>query len=118
MLKIEMVRGDYKKVGLRIKNADLLKFDEIYITFKNNHYTDNAIFQKKLSSNEITKNDKGNYNFEILPPETEKLDYGTYVFDIVLFKEDNPKIKKTFLGELELTKEVTFACNEGGQNGE
>lgn len=117
MLKIEMVRGDYQKIKFKIKNGNLLEFDEIYITFKKNCYTDEMILQKRLSSNEIIKDEEGNYHFEILPFETEKLDYGKYMFDIELCKENNPKIKKTFLGELEIMKEVTFVCNERGQDG-
>ena len=118
MLKIEMVRGDYQKVKFKIKDGNLLEFDEIYITFKKNCYTSKMIFQKRLSSSEIVKDEEGNYHFEILPSETEKLDYGEYAFDIELCKESNPKIKKTFIGKLEIMKEVTFACNEGGQDGE
>ena len=121
MLKIEMIRGDYKKVKFKLEpkeKTDLIKFDDIYITCKKNHYTEEFIFQKRLSRNEITKDEEGNYHFEILPEDTEKVTYSTYVFDIELYKESNPRIKQSFLGELIVEKEVTFVCNEGGVNGE
>ena len=116
MLKIEMVKGDYKKLKFQIKsNGSIIydNFDDIYITFKKNYNTTEALFQKILSRGDITKDTESYYHFIITPDDTNRLKVGTYVFDIQVFKK-NEKIKKTVLGQLTITDEVTFSYNESG----
>jgi hypothetical protein len=118
MINIEIRRGDYyiNSISLTNKNENLdFEIDEIYMTCKRNPYTEEILFQKKLSTGEIQKADDGKYSFSILPEDTEKLEYGDYGFDFEIVNE-NPKIKKTFVGNLKLLDEYTFKVNEGGTN--
>ena len=116
MIKIEMVRGDYKKIKFQIKNNGNVihdDFDDIYITFKKDYDTTEVLFQKLLSRGDIRKDSDSYYHFIITPQDTNKLKYGTYVFDIQVFKKAE-QIKNTVLGEFTITKEVTFSYNEEG----
>lgn len=114
-LEIKMHRGDYTKKKINILDkTDLntnIDFNEIYITFKKSTKSQDFLFQKKLSTGEIQKNEDGSYTFEILPEDTNQLKFGDYVFDIELVCSV-PKIKQTFLGNLYLLEEVTYALNE------
>lgn len=116
-MKIVMPRGDYRGIKFELcnKNTDNsieeIIFDDIFITFKKYTSSKNMLFQKRLSNGDITKDEDGYYHFGIFPEDTEKLEYGQYYFDIEVYKE-NPIIKQTFLGILELTPEVTFKENE------
>ena len=115
MFNISIPRGDYRAIKFKIKNEDDtdidFDIDEIYITFKENHYTKEILFQKKLSTKDIVKEDDGYYHFAIKPEDTEKLNYDEYYFDIGICNE-NPKIKQTVLGKLKITEEVTHKENE------
>ena len=115
MLKIIMHRGDYTKKKINILdssgNKPKIDFDEIYITFKYSAVSQGFLFQKKLSTGEVTKHEDGSYTFEILPEDTNNLGFKDYNFDIELVCK-KPKIKQTFLGILTLTEEVTHAINE------
>ena len=114
---IEMHRGDYKPLKFPVTNSNGkqldLDFDEIYITFKrNNRIKEEVLFQKRLSTGEITKDENGYYHFAIMPEDTENLSYyDKYCFDIEVYKE-NPLIKQTRLGVLNLTEETTHKENE------
>lgn len=114
-MTISIPRGDYRAFKFKIKNKDEtecnINFKEIYITFKRSCYIRDILFQKRLSKKEITETEDGYYHFEILPEDTEKLEYGTYFFDIEICN-DEPKVKQTTLGKLELTKEITHVENE------
>lgn len=115
MLEIRLHRGDYTKKKINILdtsgNKSNATFDEIYITFKYSAISQSFLFQKKLSDGTIMKNEDGSYSFEILPEDTDGLDFGEYEFDIELYKA-NPIFKQTFLGKLVLLEEVTHAVNE------
>ena len=115
MFNISIPRGDYRPIKLKVKNKDDtdidFEIDEIYITFKQNYHTKDVLFQKRLTNGDITKGEDGYYHFEILPEDTEKLDYDTYYFDIEICNK-NPKIKQTSLGQLEITEETTHIENE------
>lgn len=112
-MEIEMPRGDLRNVSFSIKNNGVLVdvvFDEIYVTFKKNEYSKDALFQKKLTDGTITKGNDNIYYFTINPEDTDDLTYGNYLFDIEIVKIGT--IKKTIVGTLILTKEATFATNE------
>lgn len=115
MLKISMHRGDYikRKINIVDSSGNVIEdeFDEIYITFKKSANIRKFLFQKKLSSGNIIKNDDNSYNFEILPEDTDSLDFGTYAFDIELYRQ-SPLLKQTILGQLVILEEVTHAINE------
>ena len=112
---ITMPRGDYRPVKFKVKNKDgtdlQIQLEEIYITFKKNNYTKEMLFQKKLSTGDITKKEDGYYHFGINPKDTENLSYGEYAFDIEIFNQD-PLIKQTKVGKLSLTEETTHIENE------
>lgn len=108
-----MPRGDLRTICFNIDFQDsksAIDFTEIYVTFKRSFKHKEALFQKRLGNHTVEKTSDG-YTFTIFPSDTNNLDYGKYVFDIELIYEDT--LKTTFVGELILTNEVTFACNEG-----
>lgn len=112
-MKITMARGDIYSFSFAIFIDDAQtsqQMDNIYFTVKKHHYDERAIFQKKLSDGTITTDLQGSYSIVIEPEDTDGLDLGTYDFDIEVVKL--PSIKRTFVGVLELTKEVTHRGNE------
>lgn len=116
MLKIVLPRGDRtsKKIAIREKGSQELtdiEFDDIYFTVKRVYLAEEYRFQKRYSTGQIIKGEDGYYRFTILPEDTNGLPFGNYDFDIEVVK--NGAIKHTTVGVLTLTKEVTFASNEG-----
>lgn len=112
-MTISMPRGDLRTICFNVTAQDSkseIDFTEIYVTFKKSFKHKNVLFQKKLGNNTVEKTEDG-YTFTIFPEDTNNLDYGKYVFDIELIYEDT--LKTTFVGELIITNEVTFECNEG-----
>lgn len=113
--RVTMPRGDIRVVHFSVGDSTgentNIEFTEIYITFKNNCKTNDYLFQKKLSDGSVIATSDGEYQFTIKPEDTDDLQFGTYVFDIELIY--GSQLKQTFIGDLELTKEVTFASNEG-----
>lgn len=111
-ISISMPRGDIRKVKFAAKAGGELKtdFTEIYFTVKDNFRKDNFKFQKKLSTGEISLGEDNYYHFEIQPEDTDSEDYGTYVFDIEVVKDD--EIKQTTTGTFVITEEATYASNE------
>ena len=109
---MQIVRGDDKTFSIERYDVDgkLItdKAEELIITCKENAYTNKVIFQKKLSVGDIEFKD-GVYSFEIKGSDTEKLSYGTYYLDIVVY--ENNKKRTVHLDELEVTKHYNF--NEG-----
>ena len=114
MNDISMTRGDTKEERFQIKDSSGtvldLEVNEMYITFKESYDDEEFLFQKKLSTGDITKSSTY-YYFTIEPEETDDLDYGVYVFDIeIIYSNKKKTIGK---GNLTLTQEVTWATNEG-----
>ena len=114
-MEITMPRGDIRPVRFLIKgeNGDpaSVLFTEIYVTFKKSFIDKTYLFQKRLSDGTVLQLDVGDYEFIIMPEDTDGLKITDYVFDIEVLYED--QIKQTFVGKLILTNEVTFAENEG-----
>ena len=114
---MQIVRGDDKTFSIERYDADgkLItdRAEELVITCKSNAYTNKIIFQKKLSVGDIEFKD-GVYSFEIKGSDTEKLSYGTYYLDIVIY--ENNKKRTVHLDELEVTKHYNF--NEGKMQNE
>ena len=112
-MTIKMPRGDIRKVRFSIANPDGSQaeniFDEIYFTVKTAFSSREYLFQKRLSTNQIEYLD-GSYEFFIESQDTDNLRIGSYVFDIEVVA--GADIKQTFVGNLVLTNEVTFAENE------
>lgn len=106
---MQIVRGDDKTFSIERYDVDgkLItdKAEELIITCKENAYTNKVIFQKKLSVGDIEFKD-GVYSFEIKGSDTEKLSYGTYYLDVVVY--ENNKKRTVHLDELEVTKHYNF----------
>lgn len=112
-MKISIARGDLDMIPFAVYidgTQDKVDMDEIYFTVKKHYYDKRFIFQKKLSDGTIDTDGEGTYMLTIEPSDTEELDFGSYDFDIEIIR--NPDIKRTFVGTLELTKEVTHKNNE------
>lgn len=113
VVDITMPKGDLKPISFFIKdkqgNVVDVELDEIYFTVKVAYGSRSFLFQKKLSTGDIEKNDNGSYQFDILPEDTDSLKVGKYVFDIEIIGD---RLKQTTLGNLTLTNEVTTIENE------
>ena len=86
---MEITKGDNKSFQFKRKNehGEVITTipSEVYITFKNNSYNEKYLFQKRLSNGSVIYDeDNKTYTFEIIPEDTDNLDYGTYYFDIEL----------------------------------
>lgn len=110
MLTIEMPRGDIRDVRFRVNNGQETEFDNIYFTVKGTARDKACLFQKKLSDGSISLDNEGYFNLRIEAQDTNDLSYTTYDFDIELVRGTN--IKQTTVGQLIITKEVTFQSNE------
>lgn len=112
-LSIIMPRGDLRNVKFCVHGGDTLvtDFTEIFFTVKQTTRANNVIFQKRLSTGDITLGDDNYYHLSIAPEDTNELDYGSYKFDVEILRND--EIKQTTVGVLTITDEVTFATNEG-----
>ena len=109
---MEMIRGDEFKFKFKrqTENGETIteRPKQMYITFKYND-ENQALFQKKLDEG-ITF-DGEYYHVTINPEDTNNLPFGKLIYDIEIIKEnDKPKTLK--VDELEIKKEVTYACNE------
>lgn len=111
---IEFPRGDTCPIEFNLIDANgtpivLGEGDELYFTVKKNFNTAEAIFQKKFTSNEIIQ-DNGKCSLTIQTGDTNRLNYGTYVYDICI---RSGSYRKTLcLGNITLTNESTFVGNE------
>jgi hypothetical protein len=115
MINMEMVRGDNKSFKFQRKdsNGDVIETvcDEVYFTVKPSTSNTAVTFQKKLSDGTITFDESDfYYRFEILPADTNGLDYRSYAYDIERILTG--KKQTISLGTLTITDEVTFASNE------
>lgn len=119
MMEIELIQGDDSpvyKFQRKDKSGNVITTlpKEMWITFKESCCHDDCLFQKKLTSGDITFDATDNYyKFQISSDETHALPYGIYGFDIAI---RNEKDKKTTLlpeGRLVIVKHYTKKCNEG-----
>lgn len=113
-MTIRMPRGDIRLVHFTINNPDGtcsdIDFTEIYFTVKRSFTDRNFLFQKRLSTGGIIKVNTGDYQVKIESDDTSDLSFGQYKFDIQFVFED--QLKETFVGNFELTAEVTSKENE------
>lgn len=114
MLNISLPRGDMRSFRIAVKepSGEITErtFDDIFFTVKRIYLSQEFKFQKRLSAGNIVKDEEGYYCFNILPADTNNLAFGTYDFDIEVFKDG--EIKQTTIGKLTLTAEVTYQSNE------
>lgn len=114
-MTITMPRGDIRDVRFTVYEPSgeisEIDFDEIYFTVKRRAGDANYLFQRRLTTGGVIKIETGVYQFTIAAADTDDLDTGQYVFDIEICL--GTAVKQTTVGTLELTPEVTHACNEG-----
>ena len=116
-MRIELVQGDTSPIyKFQRKNANkeiiTTQPQKMWITFKENTYKKEALFQKTLEQG-IKYNASDNYyRFQIDPQDTGDLPYGIYSFDIAIINEAGEK--KTLLsdGTLEILEHCTKKNNE------
>lgn len=116
---MKFTRGDNKpyRIVRRTTSGDIITEPvvEMYLTVKNDTSSSDYLIQKRLTTGDIQfDSTTGYYKFEFVPQDTNRLSYGTYVYDIQIQYEQDDKIKtKTLVvGELTLTEEVTFYSNQ------
>jgi len=100
-----MCKDDIRFVSFFIKDPNGIttdiEFDEIKFTVKKTNDR-NYIFQKKLSTNGVTKLEQGSYQVKIEPTDTVNMLLGNYKFTFqVIFKD---LIKQSFNGDFVLTE--------------
>lgn len=83
--------------------------DSLYFTVKTSFNTPQFVLQKSLA--DMTIDEEYVYHFTILPEDTERLPYGTYVFDIQVTQDG--VVTTIAKGKFVLTQEATWAINEG-----
>lgn len=113
-MKIEFPRGDSYEKGFILKDKKTKQpivdvFDEVYFTVKKTLYMDKYCFQKRMTDGGIVNDGNGHYTLFILPSDTDGMSFGDYICDVEFVKGD---CKKTFVGTLTLTTEVTYAGDE------
>ena len=111
---IEFPRGDTCNLEFNLIDAngnvlELSNEDELYFTVKKSYNDSNYIFQKKYSNNQIIQRD-GQCLLTIETEDTNKLNYGSYVYDICV--KSGTYRKTLCLGQITLTNESTFVGNE------
>lgn len=113
-MRIAMPRGDVRYERFLINDPNgtgtELDFDNVYFTVKKSPRDRIYMFQKSLKKGTIEKLALGDYQFKIEPQDTNKMNYGKYIFDIQLEYKDI--LKETFTGEFDLLYEVTYPENE------
>lgn len=113
-MKFKIVRGSTFSRCVALRYADGRKveksdIDTLYITLREFPEEASPIkFQKKLEDMRI---EEGYCHFVFEPKDTEKLEYGTYYFDIALTLTNGTR--KIVAHELEITQKTTF-YNESG----
>ena len=84
----------------------------MWLTVKNDHKNDKALFQKSLDAGITYDESDYFYRFSIQPNDTANLCYGTYGFDIAILDENGNKITLLNDGVLEILPHYTKKCNE------
>jgi len=113
-MRIEFARGDSYERGFILKNKATQApiqtiWEDVYFTVKKYSTDSEPKFQKKLSDGGITADGDGHFTLRIAPEDTNGLPFGTYDCDIEFKLRE---YKRTFYGQLVLTKEVTHVNNE------
>ena len=108
---MEFTRGDTYKFRFQRKDASkhIIKTvaNEVWFTVKENYETDEILFQKTLTKEDITFDEDFYYHIVIKPEDTKDLQYNTdYVCDIQVLKGED--IKTIYKDTLKVTEEVTF----------
>lgn len=116
-MNLVFARGDSYEKGFVLQDQKLggrviTEFDEVYFTVKESPYDKMPVLQKKMSDGGIINDGDGHYTLHILPDDTNHMSFRDYDFDLEFVKGDN-EYKKSFVGRLTLTKEITHKSDEG-----
>lgn len=114
-LAISMVRGDSATFHFHREDADgsiiTTAPTAIYFTVKASFEDESFVFQKTLE--DMTIDDRNEYHFTIDPADTNGLDFGDYVYDLEVIRNEAATDKQTIAkGLFRLETEVTYASNE------
>ena len=114
----EFPRGDtylLRKFRITDKNKNLISLtdaEQLYFTVKTDSNSNKVLFQKRKNAG-IELGEDGYYHITMETDDTNKLDYGTYVYDIQLKSTQQRTLVKTlFNGTITLTDEVTWEVDE------
>lgn len=113
---LKLTRGDtgMYAVDLRDANGNEMAFNEgikMYFTVKANANTTDVSFQKSIGNGITYSQTDKKYHIVISPTDTANLNYGFYLYDITVKKEnDRFTVVK---GKFTIDYEVTFIENEG-----
>lgn len=114
---IEIIQGDASpifKFQRKNLNGEVIKTKakNAYFTVKDNFYSKELVFQKRLDDKTITFDEKDSfYKFQIQSEDTEKLPYKKLMFDIAIKNERGEK-KTLKKGVLKILEHTTFKENE------
>ena len=112
--------GCYRvKLVDRNDNTIVLEDDAMmYFTVKEDSYSDEYVFQKRLGDGITFSKETNTYNIEIYADETDPLFYKDYFYDITIVRNNglgssNEKEKTTVLvGDFTIGHVATFKVNE------
>lgn len=114
----EFPRGDtyvLRKIRVTDKNENIIQLtdtEQLYFTVKTDSNSNKVLIQKRINTG-IELGEDGYYHITIEPTDTNKLEYGTYVYDISLKSTRAKTIVKTLAnGTITLTDEVTWEGDE------
>ncbi len=106
-------RGDTCPITFELTDKDGNELDlsssEVYFTLKRDTNTEDYLLQKRLTAGEIIY-ENGKIKTELTHKDTANKNYGKYYYDFQLKSEKY--VKTLILGQIELTKEVTWISNE------
>lgn len=113
---LSMTRGD--TAGFKFQRLDNdgnvieARPNKLFFTVKKSYEDEGFVFQKKLD--DMTFDENFWWHFRILPEDTDRLKYGTYVYDLETIQSG---VKSTISkGNLIISSESTWAINEGGND--
>ena len=101
--KIEFTRGDTFVFTFTLTGDDL-HLDEAYFTVRKKKDTE-ILFQRSLE-NGITDDGEGKYTVRIAPENTEKLQPGSYLYDLEI--RDNQDVLTPLKGTMKLAYDITY----------
>lgn len=116
-MNIELTRGDTLKLKFIRKdsNGEAIKTqpNAIYFSVKYSAYNNETLFQKTLEDMDLNTT-TGEIVFYINPTDTNKLNYGTYKYDLEV--KDTivgvDYVKTIAKGDFIIKEEITFTSNE------
>lgn len=111
-ISLSQIRGDTVGYMFQRSNEEgviTTRPQDLFFTVKETATIEQVVFQKRLD--DMTLDEDGTYHFQVLPEDTNGLQYGDYVFDIEVIDSG---VKTTVAyGGYKILPEVTWVENEG-----